>query len=74
MSQHVSFCSACDRPVPVTERVEASDRDEPQLVCLDYGRRCSGAFCPMVLWTPAEEALQSAGPVGISSAGRPPLP
>jgi hypothetical protein len=77
MSESVAFCSACDRPVPVTPRTVAGDRtsDEPrQLVCLDYGRRCSGAFCPMMLWIPDEEGVQSAGLVDLSSARRPPLP
>ncbi len=76
MSEHVAFCSACDRPVPVTSRAEARDRapEEPeQLVCLDYGGRCSGAFCPMA-WIPDEEGVPSAGLVDLSSARRPPLP
>ena len=73
MSEHVAFCSACDRPVPVTPRAAAGSAppDEPQLVCLDYGRRCSGAFCPMA-WIPDEEGDEPAGPV--ESGRRDPLP
>ncbi len=76
MSEHVAFCSACDRPVPVTPRAAAGSptADEPErLVCLDYGRRCSGAFCPMA-WIPDEEGVPSAGLVDLSSARRLPLP
>ena len=76
MPEHVSYCSACDRPVPVSVRAEA-DRapdDPPQLVCLDYGTRCSGVFCPMVLWPPDEEDVESATLVNLASARRPSLP
>ncbi len=75
MSEHVAFCSACDRPVPVTPRAAAGGAlaDEEQLVCLDYGRRCSGAFCPMA-WIPDEEGGQSAGLVDLAGGRRSPLP
>ncbi len=77
MSEHVAFCSACDRPVPVTPRSAAGSpaADEPeQLVCLDYGTRCSGAFCPRVLWIPDEEGVQPAALVRIMGERRSPLP
>lgn len=48
-----AYCSATDRNVPVVlrrgERFGAvpSVRDASVLVCLDYGVRCTGAFCPL---------------------------
>ncbi len=75
MSEHVAFCSANDRPVLVLLRADplpAAHGDARELLCLEYGTRCTGAFCPMLCTD--EDALQSAAPVGISSAGRPPLP
>lgn len=78
MSEHVAFCSAVDRPVPVAPLPAAPDRaadDRPQLVCLDYRTRCSGAFCPRVLWIPdEEEGAQPATLVRLSSDPRSPLP
>ncbi len=74
MPEHVAFCSACDRPVPVSPRAApgGASADEPQLVCLDYGRRCSGTFCPMVLWIPDGEGDESVA--FAPGAGRTPLP
>ncbi len=77
MAQQVAFCSAVDRPVPVRPLQDASERvtgEAPQLVCLDYGTRCSGAFCPRVLWIPDEEGVQPAALVRIMGERRSPLP
>jgi hypothetical protein len=67
-----AYCSATDRNVPVMVRkdVELSSRPSVQdsrvLVCLDYGVRCTGAFCPLFSFPsdaqahgtrPADEAL-----------------
>ena len=78
MSEFVAYCSAVDRPVPVRPLRAASDLvpgESPQLVCLEYGRRCSGAFCPRMLWIPdEEEGAHPAALAQISSARRSPLP
>jgi len=78
LSDFVAYCSAVDRPVPVAPLRPALDwaaDEERQLVCLDYGRRCSGAFCPRVLWIPDdEEGAQPAALAQISGARRSPLP
>lgn len=48
-----AYCSATDRNVPVMVRKDAglgrrpSVQDSRVLVCLDYGVRCTGAFCPL---------------------------
>ncbi len=73
MPQTVAYCSAMDRPVPVRPLDEARDgaHDPPRLVCLDYGVRCSGAFCPKMLWIPDdEEGVQPAPLVRISPLPR----
>lgn len=55
-----AYCSACDRPVPVMLRradSAASRRDSAsELVCLDYGARCTGALCPMFSFPGQEPA------------------
>lgn len=54
-----AYCSAMDRNVPVMVRRDArlgsrpSVRDSRVLVCMDYGVRCTGAFCPLFSF-PAE--------------------
>jgi len=73
MWQNVAFCSANDRPVLVTLR---AGRDPPtddphELVCLDYGMRCTGAFCPL-LSIPDGEGGKS--PAFAPGGGRTPLP
>ncbi len=71
MSEHVAFCSANDRPVPVTLRAGRYPSEDPhELVCLDYGTRCTGAFCPLMC-IPDEEAFQ---PPALAPPGRVPLP
>lgn len=48
-----AYCSACDRNVPVILRApvetrkKPSPRDARDLVCLDYGVRCTGSMCPL---------------------------
>ncbi len=81
MSQLMAYCSAVDRPVPVRPLGEAGDRapdHASQLVCLEYGVRCSGAFCPRMLWIPDEEdGVQPAALVRLAPGGgeqQPPLP
>ena len=52
MPHRMAFCSACDRSVPVALKTGArpdarpAAQDAEALVCLDYGVRCTGAFCP----------------------------
>ena len=72
MSEHVAFCSANDRPVLAVLRAERDPlADDPHaLVCLDYGTRCTGAFCPM-LSIPDEEAFPDSA---FAAPGRVPLP
>ncbi len=59
MPTRMAFCSACDRLVPVAMKPEAVRRgstavvDPADLVCLDYGVRCTGALCPLFS-TPAD--------------------
>lgn len=50
-----AYCSATDRNVPVLIRMARKRRPERPpsyqdargLVCLDYGRRCTGWLCPL---------------------------
>ncbi len=48
-----AYCSATDRNVPVMVRGDErlgrrpSVQDSRILVCMDYGVRCTGAFCPL---------------------------
>ena len=72
MSEHVAFCSANDRPVPVTLRAERepATADPHELVCLDYGTRCTGALCPL-LSVPDEEDFRTPA---FAPPGRVPLP
>jgi hypothetical protein len=48
-----AYCSAVDRNVPVrlkagaTPRDRVSLQDPADLVCLDYGIRCTGWCCPL---------------------------
>jgi hypothetical protein len=49
----LAYCSAVDRNVPVRLKTGASARerlslhDPADLVCLDYGVRCTGWCCPL---------------------------
>ncbi|HEX6135725.1 MAG TPA: hypothetical protein VFZ24_17255 [Longimicrobiales bacterium] len=52
METHLAYCSACDQDVRVaiTDAPVYADQAplaEPQVVCLDFASRCSGAICPM---------------------------
>lgn len=64
MRHHTAYCSACDRPVPVALRPDAGEHELPgpedahDLVCLDYGVRCTGSFCPLFS-TPGEEGVHA---------------
>jgi hypothetical protein len=48
-----AYCSAVDRNVPVRLKAGAAPRDRvslhdpADLVCLDYGVRCTGWCCPL---------------------------
>lgn len=63
-----AYCSAMDRNVPVMVRNDArlgsrpSVQDSKVLVCMDYGVRCTGAFCPLFSF-PAD--VTSSGARGI---------
>jgi hypothetical protein len=53
MKVRKAYCSATDRNVPVMVRGDVrlgrspSVQDSRILVCMDYGVRCTGAFCPL---------------------------
>ncbi len=67
MPHRMAYCSACDRPVPVELKPDApvhvhpSVRDAEDLICLDYGVRCTGALCPLFS-TPDDVGAVRAGP------------
>jgi len=54
MQIHHSYCSACDHQVRIAVTPgsaysgQAPVADAPDVVCLDFGERCSGAMCPMI--------------------------
>jgi DNA-directed RNA polymerase subunit RPC12/RpoP len=52
MLSQTAYCSACDQDVRVviTDAPVHSDQapvDVGEVVCLDFGTRCTGALCPM---------------------------
>ena len=52
MQTHIAYCSACDQDVhvAVTDAPLHADQmpeGDPEIVCLDFGNRCTGAMCPM---------------------------
>ncbi|HEY8483951.1 MAG TPA: hypothetical protein VIL13_05015 [Longimicrobiales bacterium] len=61
METRAAFCSACDRNVPVIlvhpSRHNRERDAEQEIVCLDYGVRCTGALCPVMYTLPDERAL-----------------
>jgi hypothetical protein len=47
-----AYCSACDKDVSVVVtdppvHAEQAPIDGPEVVCLDFGERCTGSMCPM---------------------------
>lgn len=54
MEVRTAYCSACDQPVRIVVTPasafsgQAMVSDQPDVVCLDFGERCTGAMCPMV--------------------------
>jgi hypothetical protein len=52
MSSQLAYCSACDQEVHIvvtpapTHEGQASLEDS-EVVCLDFGNKCTGALCPM---------------------------
>ncbi len=66
MPRRMAFCSACDRPVPVLIRPGAGAHVPPRIedaadiVCLDFGVRCTGAMCPLFS-TPDDEPPADSG-------------
>jgi hypothetical protein len=53
MEIRTAYCSACDRNVRVVVKPDALDRhgrqsyDPHDLVCLEFGERCTGDMCPL---------------------------
>jgi hypothetical protein len=52
MNTHTAYCSACDSDVHVviTDAPVHSDQapvGAAEVVCLDFGNRCTGSMCPM---------------------------
>lgn len=51
--QH-AFCTACDQPVRIVVMPasaysgQATVADQGDVVCLDFGEKCTGAMCPML--------------------------
>jgi hypothetical protein len=66
-----AYCSAVDRNVPVrlkagaTPRDSVSLQDPADLVCLDYGIRCTGWCCPLF------SISDDDGVASVVSAGHP---
>ena len=54
MDTRTAYCSACDQQVRIavtpasTFSGQAPVSDQPDVVCLDFGERCTGAMCPMI--------------------------
>ncbi len=53
MKTQLAYCSACDQqvriattPVPL-HGGQANLPDAPEVVCLDFGEKCTGSLCPM---------------------------
>lgn len=56
---HLAYCSAGDRTIRVAPRpnLRTTPRRGEDLVCLEYGDRCTGAMCP-VFGRPTPEMAQ----------------
>ena len=54
MEVRTAYCSACDQSVRIVVTPasrfsgQAPVSDQPDVVCLDFGERCTGALCPMI--------------------------
>ena len=54
METRTAYCSACDQQVRIavtpasTFSGQAPVSDQPDVVCLNFGERCTGAMCPMI--------------------------
>lgn len=53
METQLAYCSACDQEVTIALRPlavhggQANVDDQAEVVCLDFGEKCTGEFCPM---------------------------
>ena len=52
MEVRTAYCSACDQNVrvvlqPGNEPLVVRDDDATELVCLEYGEKCTGDMCPL---------------------------
>lgn len=53
METRLAYCSACDQDVRIAVTPmplhggQATLPDAPDVVCLDFGEKCTGAMCPM---------------------------
>jgi hypothetical protein len=69
-----AYCSARDQRVPVVRRsellgisrAEDLDPDPSDVVCLEYGRACTGATCPLFC-VPSLEMARRLAEAGLSS-------
>lgn len=76
---HYAYCSACDQQVPVVLRDDTvlgpvpSARDPSNLVCLAYGKTCTGSMCPL-FQVPTEQMRENLERSGLKPRpGRRPL-
>jgi hypothetical protein len=53
MDTHLAYCSACDQEVRIAVKPlplhggQANLADDGEIVCLEFGEKCTGQFCPM---------------------------
>jgi hypothetical protein len=52
MKTQLAYCSACDQQVrimvtPAPLHEGHANLPDPEVVCLDFGEKCTGALCPM---------------------------
>ena len=69
-----AYCSACDRNVRVVYAPRQPNADRPpaasDLVCLEYGERCTGDMCPL-FDVPSDEMRKNLKRL-LEGTGRPP--
>jgi hypothetical protein len=71
-----AYCSAVDRNVPVRLKAGAAPRDRvslhdpADLVCLDYGVRCTGWCCPLYSISDDDGVVVTARAGGRAGASR----